>query len=112
VVSQGVTDRKSYPLLRQHSLSVSAASDNQAKQLPIFYLPKEQQNEKGPHYPSIKMNVNQFQQDVADILEESYEERRRESIQERKMSKIKRIMSPLQKSATGDVRIEIEEVRQ
>jgi hypothetical protein len=65
-----------------------------AKELPVFYLPN-QTNDAGPSYPSLKLNVSHvYQQDVADILEESLEERRRESMHERKTSsKIKKILS-------------------
>ena len=39
------------------------------------------------------MNVSYYQQDVVDILEESLEERKRESINEKHMSKISKILS-------------------
>jgi hypothetical protein len=35
---------------------------------------------KGPQYPALKVNVSVYQREVADIMEESIEEKRRESI--------------------------------
>ena len=65
------------------------------KALPVYIQPVADNNaEKAPQYPSLKMNVSQIQQEVADILEESFEERRRESIVEKsRPSKIKKILN-------------------
>ena len=47
---------------------------------------------KGPQYPALKVNVSVYQREVADIMEESIEEKRRESISQRP-SKIKKRLS-------------------
>ena len=78
--------------------------------LPIFYMPQSSivdqtknnlqiPGSSGPQYPAIKLNVSQYE--VADILEESFDERRRESVIERKMSKIKKILSSPPKGGQG-----------
>lgn len=57
-------------------------------------------------YPTYKVDVSDYQQDVADIMEESMEEqnnhtsRRHESVTERKMSKIKKILNSPPKQPT------------
>jgi hypothetical protein len=38
---------------------------------------------KGPQYPSLKVDVSVYQKEVADIMEESIEEKKRESIAQR-----------------------------
>ena len=57
------------------------------------------------------MNVAQLQHDFADILEESIEERRRESVAEKPCLKIKKLMNSPPRGAAmadgGDVKLDI-----
>lgn len=57
------------------------------------------------------MNVAQFQHDVADILDESIEEGRKESVAEKPTTKIKKLLNSPPRGASladgGDVKLEI-----
>lgn len=70
---------------------ISPSGGTGAKQLPVYI--QQQIASAAPQYPALKMNVSQLQQDVSDILEESFEERRRESVNEKPQSKIKKILN-------------------
>ena len=75
--------------LHNSKIVPSAAPEN----LPVFYLPTKVGDE-GPMYPSLKISVHQYQQEVADILEESMEERRAETQNQTKgASKIKMLLN-------------------
>lgn len=83
--------------LHNSKIVPSAAPEN----LPVFYLPTKA-GDKGPMYPSLKISVHQYQQEVADILEESMEERRAETQnqnQTKAASKIKMLLNSPSKRA-------------
>ena len=43
---------------------------------------------KGPKYPSIKLNVDQFRDEAFELIEESIDEKRRESLNSNRMSSL------------------------
>ena len=69
--------------------------------IPVFYINQDADfgdgvtspKGKGPQYPALKLNVSVYQKEVADIMEESIEEKRRESASLSRPSKIKQRLS-------------------
>ena len=71
--------------------------------IPVFYINQDAGGDlgdgltspkgKGPQYPALKLNVSVYQREVADIMEESIEEKRRESLNISRQSKIKQRLS-------------------
>ena len=69
--------------------------------IPVFYINKDEdsgegilsQMGKGPQYPTLKVNVSIYQKDVADILEESMEEKNRESLNLQRQSNLNQRLS-------------------
>ena len=63
--------------------------------LPVFYWPSEL---KQVHYPALQVNVSKYKQEVADLMEVSIEEQRRESFIELKKRKT---LSPIKEHEGG-----------
>ncbi|CDW84264.1 cyclin-y-like protein [Stylonychia lemnae] len=61
----------------------SSVNESKKNQLPVL-VTQNLGGTKGPQYPSVKVNVNQFKEEAQEILEESIEEKRKESIKQSK----------------------------